>query len=307
MNRKQALNILGLREDEFTEDKLKKEYRAKILEYHPDKNKAPDASAKFIEIQEAYGVLKTNCTDNTKEPDEYRGESYNDLLKKFMSTVFREESPLVAKLVEIICKKICRIVEHSSDHIIEYLRNINRDTLTTIHSILSKYRGVFHLSSDIFEKIEGILRHPTELTVDEYIVLNPTLEDLMSEENIYILKYLDRSYLVPLWQHEMVFDVSGQNLVVRNFPIIPDNMDLDECNMLTVRLQYNLKELWGREVEVEIGGKPFAIGGNMLRITGEPQRIEYYDSGVPYNNVDNVLDTSQKQSVVFIVTVLNDI
>jgi hypothetical protein len=129
----------------------------------------------------------------------------------------------------------------------------------------------------------------------------------MSEENIYILKYLDRSYLVPLWQHEMVFDVSGQNLVVRNFPIIPDNMDLDECNMLTVRLQYNLKELWGREVEVEIGGKPFAIGGNMLRITGEPQRIEYYDSGVPYNNVDNVLDTSQKQSVVFIVTVLNDI
>jgi molecular chaperone DnaJ len=66
MNRKQALNILGLREDEFTEDKLKKEYRAKILEYHPDKNKAPDASAKFIEIQEAYGVLKTNCTDNTK-------------------------------------------------------------------------------------------------------------------------------------------------------------------------------------------------------------------------------------------------
>jgi hypothetical protein len=304
MNRQKALNILGLREDAFTEDQLKKEYRSKILEYHPDKNKSPDAAERFIEIQSAYSFLKDS------DSDEYRGESYNDLLKKFMSTVFREESPLVAKIVEMICKKICLIVEHNSDHIIEYLRNINRDTLTTIYSVLSKYRGIFHLSSDIFEKIEEILRvdsNNIELTVDEYIVLNPTLENLMSEENIYILKYLDRSYLVPLWQHEMVFDVSGQNLFVKNFPILPENMELDECNVLTVRLQYTLQELWGREVEVEIGGKQFKIGGNMLRMVGDPQQIEYSREGIPYNNMDDVLDTSQKQSIIFIVTVVNDL
>lgn len=309
MNRRQALKIIGLREDDITEDKLKKEYRAKILEFHPDKNKAPDAAAKFIEIQEAFSVLKESDSEseNGIDSDEYRGESYNDLLKKFMSTVFQEESPLVAKIVEIICKKICLILEHSSDHIIGYLRNINRDTLKTIHSFLSKYSGVFHLSSDIFEKIEEILQHVnTELTVDEYIVLNPTLEDLMSEENIYILKYLDRSYLVPLWQHEMVFDISGQNLVVKNYPILPENMELDECNILTVRLQYHLQELWGREVKVDIGGKLFTITGNMLKMTGEPQHIEYCDLGVPYNNTDNVLDASQRQSIIFMVTVVND-
>lgn len=305
MNRRQALKIIGLREDDFTEDKLKKEYRAKILEYHPDKNKASDAAAKFIEIQEAYAVLREDCSNHTEESYEYRGESYNDLLKTFMSTVFREESPLLSKIVEIICKKICLIVEHNSDHIIEYLRNINRDTLAKIYSVLSKYRGVFHLSSDIFEKIEEILRQPNERMVDEYIVLNPTLEDLMSEENIYILKYLDRSYLVPLWQHEMVFDVSGQNLVVRNFPILPENMELDECNVLTVRLQYHLQELWDQEVAVEIGGKQFLITGNTLKMTGETQQIKYWDLGVPYNNMDNVLDTSQRQPVVFIVTVVN--
>jgi hypothetical protein len=105
----------------------------------------------------------------------------------------------------------------------------------------------------------------------------------------------------------MVFDISGQNLVVKNFPILPENMELDECNVLTVKLQYHLRELWDREVEIEIGGKQFTIGGNILKMTGSPQRIEYYDLGVPYNNVDNVLDTSQKQSVVFIVTVSNDI
>jgi hypothetical protein len=312
MNRKQALKILGLREDDFTEDKLKKEYRAKILEFHPDKNKSPEASAKFIEIQEAYSILRN--IDNAMESDEYVGESYNSLLKKFMSTIFREETdvpPLVVNIIEIVCKKICLMIEHRSEYIIEYLRNINRDTLKTIHSVLSKYRGIFHFSSDIFEKIEEILRGESnnnrDLKVDEYIVLNPTLEDMMSEENIYILKYLDQSYLVPLWQHEMDFDVSGQNLVVRSFPILPENMELDDCNVLTVRLQYNLRELWGREVIVEIGGKQFAICGNMLKMTGEPQKIEYYEVGVPYNNMKDVLDASQKQSIIFMVTVRNDI
>ena len=310
MKRKEALNILGIREDEFTEDKLKKEYRAKILEYHPDKNNSPDAAAKFIEIQDAYRYLRNTET----EEYEYSGESYNDLLKKFMSTIFREETdvpPLVAKIIEIICKKICAILEHSSDHIVEYLRNINRDTLKTIHSVLSKYRGIFHFSSDLFEKIEEILAVDLDsnggVKVDEYIVLNPTLDDLMSEENIYILKYLDRSYLVPLWQHEMIFDVSGQNLVVKNFPILPDNMELDECNVLTVRLQYNLLDLWERDIEIEVGSKQFMICGNRMRITGEPQYIEYCGVGVPYNNMECVLDASQKQSILFIVTIVNDI
>ena len=57
MNLKQALNILGLRED-ASDDDIKKAYRSKILQFHPDKNKAPDAADKFLEIQAAYNYLK---------------------------------------------------------------------------------------------------------------------------------------------------------------------------------------------------------------------------------------------------------
>jgi len=302
MNRRQALEILGIREADFTESVLKTEYRSKILQFHPDKNKSHDASAKFIEIQTAYDFLRKT---GEHEHDDYRGKSYNDILAAFLSTIFREDidGSIIAKIIELICKKICRILDTNSEHIIEYLRNINRDTLKKIYSVLSKYRRAFHFSTDLFEKIEEIL---LGADCDECIVLNPTLDDLLSEENIYILKHHGRSFLVPLWQHELIFDISGESLVVKNYPILPDNMELDESNVLTVRLQFELEELWRREISVDVGGKLFAIGGNMLSLTDLPQMIEYCGVGVPYNDAENVLDATQKQPVVFMVTISNN-
>lgn len=40
-----------------TADALRKAYRAKAREFHPDVNKSPDAAAKFAEVQRAYDVL----------------------------------------------------------------------------------------------------------------------------------------------------------------------------------------------------------------------------------------------------------
>lgn len=297
MNLRHALNVLELQED-ASEDAIKRAYRSKILQFHPDKNKSPDAADKFLEIQSAYKYLQ--FTDSVSDDSSFDDRSYNDILKSFLSTVFREETtPLIAKIICIICKKICLIVEHNVDHIIDYLRTINRDTLRIVYGVLLKYRTTLHLSSELIERINGLLN------TEECIVLNPGLEDLFSEENVYILKREDRSYLVPLWHHEMTFDHSGNGFSVKCFPILPDNMELDECNNLIVTLQYQSSELWDREVTVEIGGKSFLIRGNTLRLTGEPQHIEYLDCGVPYNNSDDVLDASKKQSVIFVITVVN--
>jgi DNA-directed RNA polymerase subunit F len=302
MNQKDAFEILGIREDAYseqnslTDDALKKAYRAKILQYHPDKNKSPDAAAKFIEVQDAYKFLYSESEDQHVFN---REESYNDTLKSFWSSVLREEtSPLISKIIEIICKKICAVLDNNMEHIVYYLRNINRDTLQTIRSILSKYRHVLHFTSDIFDKIDEILE------ANEYIILNPTLDDLLSDDNIYILKYESKSYAVPLWHHEMTFEHEMQNLNVRCFPVLPENMELDEMNVLTVRLQYHLHELWDTEVVVEIGSKSFHVSGKDLRLTSHIQKVEFDGRGVPYNNMDDVLDESQKQPVIFIINII---
>ncbi|MDD6786008.1 MAG: DnaJ domain-containing protein, partial [Eggerthellales bacterium] len=53
--------VLGVSKN-ATDDEIKRAFRKKAREYHPDVNKAPDAEEKFKEINEAYDVL----SDSTK-------------------------------------------------------------------------------------------------------------------------------------------------------------------------------------------------------------------------------------------------
>ena len=49
-------DILGLKKS-ATKQEIKKQYRKLSREFHPDKNKAPDAEQKFVELSQAYEVL----------------------------------------------------------------------------------------------------------------------------------------------------------------------------------------------------------------------------------------------------------
>jgi len=49
--------LLGVSRD-ATESEIKKAYRKLAMEFHPDRNRAPEAEAKFKEITEAYEVLR---------------------------------------------------------------------------------------------------------------------------------------------------------------------------------------------------------------------------------------------------------
>jgi curved DNA-binding protein CbpA len=48
--------ILGIASDATTES-IRTAYRRKALQFHPDRNPAPEASERFREVQEAYDVL----------------------------------------------------------------------------------------------------------------------------------------------------------------------------------------------------------------------------------------------------------
>src|SRR4051812_3713199 len=48
--------VLGVSKS-ASKDEIKKSYRKLAKEFHPDRNKAADAEAKFKEVQEAYDIL----------------------------------------------------------------------------------------------------------------------------------------------------------------------------------------------------------------------------------------------------------
>src|SRR5512136_1002338 len=48
--------VLGVQKN-ASKDEIKDTYRKLAMQYHPDRNKSPDAEGKFKEISEAYAVL----------------------------------------------------------------------------------------------------------------------------------------------------------------------------------------------------------------------------------------------------------
>ena len=64
--------LLGVAPDAGT-DAIKTAYRKKAAAYHPDRNPAPDAAARFREVQGAYEVLSD--ADRRRDYDDTRRRS----------------------------------------------------------------------------------------------------------------------------------------------------------------------------------------------------------------------------------------
>ena len=66
---------LGLKSDATLSD-IKKAFRQKASQFHPDRNSDPDAPARFREVQEAYDVLSDD--DKRKTYDDNRRRNLLD-------------------------------------------------------------------------------------------------------------------------------------------------------------------------------------------------------------------------------------
>ncbi len=66
---------LGLRSDATLAD-IKKAFRQKASQFHPDRNSDPEAPARFREVQEAYDVLSD--TDKRQAYDDNRRRNLLD-------------------------------------------------------------------------------------------------------------------------------------------------------------------------------------------------------------------------------------
>ena len=64
-------DVLGVQKD-ASKDDIKAAYRKMALQFHPDRNKSPDAEEKFKEISEAYAVLSDD--EKRKQYDTYGKE-----------------------------------------------------------------------------------------------------------------------------------------------------------------------------------------------------------------------------------------
>ncbi len=89
--------ILGVSRN-ATQDEIKNAYRKLALQYHPDRNKSPDAEGRFKEMSEAYAVLsdqeKRKQYDTTGREGVYQRYGQEDIFRGAdFSEIFRDMGP----------------------------------------------------------------------------------------------------------------------------------------------------------------------------------------------------------------------
>jgi hypothetical protein len=320
MDIKKAFEILEIDIDSYnvTAEILKKQYHIKSLQHHPDKNgNTIESTIKFREINEAYLLLRPVFTveqrqsdvdaDVDVDVDVEKELDYTDLLNSFITEFSNKKYINVLK--EIITNCSYKMFEKMS-----------KSYSIEIYNFLSQNKYILHIRQEILTHVLEII-HNKEI---QNIIINPSIDDLF-ENNIYKLNYKNSLYLVPLWHHEVYFDdedscvvdddVSNFNadsndvdgkickeFVVTCFPVLPNNIIIDEDNNFIVYLDivFEIDLLYKQNIYFYLGKKEFCIPINELQMK-QTQVYVLKKQGISKikDEIDNV---EEKSDIIVTIT-----
>jgi len=279
MNYKLAFETLEINISEIdykcvTLEYLKRQYHRLALQHHPDKNGNTQVSKeKFQQINEAYLYLKREIRkiskenmeinkENSEDNDDNASSMYRDILYLFIKNMM-EKNTIDAKYSELFYTIVKDIVMSCKKITMKLFEDLDKDTLISIYTFLSKHRYVLHINDVILEEIRNVVVQKYE-NVEVY-KLNPSINDLMNN-NLYKLHVDDILYLVPLWHNESYFDgKNGKEIIVICEPELPENIKIDDDNNIhteiKIFIQNDLKKMIieNEKINIDIGDKKYWI------------------------------------------------
>lgn len=290
MRYNEACELLEVNNDVSIQN-IKKQYRLKALLYHPDKNPSEDASAKFQEISEAYHyLLDRETSNNDDESDEILSNmDYKYYLFMFLKNTIKGNSQ--ESLLYAVLKKITTLC---SEKALQLLQNLEKPSLIKIYEILKKNRYYLHVESDLLDKIEELISGKIEN--DECVILQPHIDDLF-ENNLYKLTVNQHIYIVPLWHNNLVYDNSGNDIYVKCFPILDDNIEIDKQNNIHIQHTTTITAIWeSKELYIELGKRKIEIPIEQITLK-KKQVLCLKNMGISQINPNNIYDISTKSHI----------
>ena len=181
--RKEYLKILGLN-DGASDEQIKKAWKKKVLQFHPDKNPSDNAQNEFIKVCDAYQNLSSETFKNI---DETIPPETNEFYKKYNENLTKED----------IAKRRQKAREHNKYKEIyeEYILSISYNELRK--SFLYKFSNIVAIFSLIIGSI---------LLID-YAVLEPKVETAVTLNYYYdvdniVYSVYDLNYQIPTKKRE---------------------------------------------------------------------------------------------------------
>ena len=295
MNYEKACNLLDIElYIDFDYKKLKHNYYIKALKYHPDKNNNVDAKKNFQNILDAYEFLKNYQNINECNNECNNEYSYINLLKQFMK-VNEEKNVDIYKFLSIINNNYTRF---SCD----LLKQMPKSMLIKLHKFTNSYSDILYINKEILTEIDKLIYEYTKN--DNNIILNPTIENLLNDE-VYKLEYNNEIYYIPLWHHELIYDISNTSLIIDFEPKLPDYITLAQNNNIYINLSININKIINnKNLYFNIGYNKFNINVNELYIK-KYQRYTIKNKGIPSINTNNIYDISNRSNVYVDINIID--
>jgi len=293
MNFQKACEIFDLNESiEINAKELKQRYKIYALKYHPDKNKSPNATEKFQELNSAYEYLSKHYKQNTDSHEMFGvNMTYSNILFTFLKTVIPIDKD--TDIINVIIQKISKVCESKS---IDFLEKLDKEILIKIFKIIKKNKEIFNISDEYIHLIETVITNKTKN--DEMIIINPSLDDLFNN-NLYRLTINNNTYIIPLWHHELMYDNNDINIYIKCNPILPDDIDLDDNNNIHIYRTLKINELWGKDVfEINVYNRKYTIETKKLSLLPN-QIVHIPNAGISRINTKDMLDISNLSTVIF--------
>jgi len=308
MNRLLACEILDLDPtEELAEAEIKRQYRRKALQNHPDKNPhCPEATPTFQHIHEAYQYLLQN--QNASASSSSPLSSYQELLFDYINSLFSAQpqqhrfQDVATQLFYTIADRFTTQCEEKAMSMLEHL---DRGTFVKVYSLLKKCGDVLLIPEEWKQKLETL--HQSKTEHDHVVVLKPRLEDLF-EDNVFRVTIDGHTFYIPLWHHELVYDRPGSKggggeLTVQCVPTLSSNMTLDEHNNLHVHIQKDRATLWDLPDTLEIpicSNKTVTIDKKMLFLR-DYQRVTLKGEGIAKIHDRDIYDVSKRADIVILL------
>jgi hypothetical protein len=335
MNYKKACNILNL--DEYREHDIsvvKKKYHILALRYHPDKNKSEDADDKFREISDAYQFLSKSETKmqpyevfvkffmGTLEQDEQQ-EYIHMLLEKVLCICEKQAMQIIESMEYekfILIYNLIKRYKHLFHFSPEFTSFMEKRAILMFSQGSLKERRLREIIPDLSEpnsqkrkqtivNTEWNMKYEVDINEEDHendvtadiMILRPTLDDVIID-NVYQYIRNDNRVLIPLWHHEIEYDISGTFIVKVNPKLPSMNYWIDEENNLHQRVEYTLSELWDcvieeKPMEIYFGKKRFVFYPNELQLKMY-QIWTWKNEGISKINKRNTYDVSIRANVI---------
>ena len=271
-----------------TERMLKTAYYKQALKYHPDKNKDdPDIGEKFKKINAAYSFLQEH--QKSKQPFNLE-TNYTNIMKQCVKYF----TPDIQWDDVFLDTTLDNIVNNCGKLSIRLFKELKKEKSVELFEFLSNYREIFGISDETIDKMKDILKE--KMRDDNIVILNPSLADILSD-NVYKLDLLGKTFYVPLWHHEVIFDHSGNDVIVKCVPELEDHITIDNDNNIHCYFKGPISEVLQKEkIELMLGNKIFEIGSKNLFIN-KHQTYAFRNNGILKINPDHIFSTEERGNI----------